>query len=144
MQQRSRYLREMAAQPRNGEATVLHHALLLKLNKIIIVEGRSLTALFIMDTLMNFGKLTTPATNHLLFNDVWPIDLTELLMNFNCRNALCIITVRTSQAAGEGIRASISDHCYHATGTRRDLSSWLMIDTSKICYAYVIDTSNYV
>ncbi|GFU39274.1 hypothetical protein TNCV_3811201 [Trichonephila clavipes] len=117
---------EQAAQLRNREVTVLPHALSLKFNKIIIDEGRSLTALFVMDTLTNFGNLLTL--------DVRPIDLTELTMNFNLRNALCafknFITDRTSQVVGEGIRAAISDHCYyHATGTRRDLFGQHMIDT---------------
>ncbi|GFX93954.1 hypothetical protein TNCV_3413171 [Trichonephila clavipes] len=49
MQQGSRYLRKLAAQLRNREATVLH-ALPHKLNNINIDEGRSPTALFIMDT----------------------------------------------------------------------------------------------
>ncbi|GFW10264.1 hypothetical protein TNCV_4812321 [Trichonephila clavipes] len=61
----------MAAQLRNREAMVLH-----KLNKTNIDEGRSRTALFIMDTLMNLGKMPTPATHHLLTHDVRPIDLT--------------------------------------------------------------------
>ncbi|KAJ4442494.1 hypothetical protein ANN_04080 [Periplaneta americana] len=122
----------MAAQLRNREATVLHDALPHQLNTIIIDEGRSTTALFIMDILTTFGKLPTPATHHLLTHDVRPIDLTELPMNFNWRNALCIKELyhRPNLAGGgEGIRASISDHCCHATGTRRDLSGWHMIDT---------------
>ncbi|KAJ4427337.1 hypothetical protein ANN_24957 [Periplaneta americana] len=90
MQQGSRYLRKMAAQLRNREATVLHNALPHQLNTIIIDEGRSPTALFIMDTLTTFGKLPTPATHHSITHDVRPIDLTELPMNFNWRNALCI------------------------------------------------------
>ncbi|GFU75880.1 hypothetical protein TNCV_1653381 [Trichonephila clavipes] len=48
-QQGSRYLRKLAAQLRNREATVLHQALPHKLNKINIDEGRSPTAL--LDTL---------------------------------------------------------------------------------------------
>ncbi|GFU37548.1 uncharacterized protein TNCV_4274761 [Trichonephila clavipes] len=75
----------MAAQLRNREAKVLHHALPQKLNKIIIHEGRSPTALFIMDTLTTFGKLPTSATHYLLTHDVRPIDLTEQTVN-----ALCI------------------------------------------------------
>ncbi|GFX37488.1 uncharacterized protein TNCV_4899181 [Trichonephila clavipes] len=61
-----------------------------KLNKIIIDAGRSPTTLFIMDALTTFGKLRTPATHHLLTHDVRPIDLTELTINFNWRNALRI------------------------------------------------------
>ncbi|GFW71908.1 uncharacterized protein TNCV_3220841 [Trichonephila clavipes] len=79
MQQGSQYLRKMAAQLRNREATVLHHALPHKLNKINIDEDRSPTALF-LDTLTTFGKLPTPATHHLLPHGVQLIDLT---MNFN-------------------------------------------------------------
>ncbi|GFW06325.1 uncharacterized protein TNCV_37991 [Trichonephila clavipes] len=104
MKQGSRYLRKMAAQLHNREATALHYALPHKLNKINIDEGRSPTALFIMDTLMTFGKLPTPAAHHLLTHDVRPIDLTELTMNFNWHNALFFknfITDRTSQVAGE-------------------------------------------
>ena len=80
-------MRKMAAQLQNREATVLHHALPHKLNKIID-KGRLPTALFIINTLTNFGKLSTLATHHLLTHDVRPIDLTELTMNFNWRNAL--------------------------------------------------------
>ncbi|KAJ4451991.1 hypothetical protein ANN_03475 [Periplaneta americana] len=80
----------MAAQLRNREATILHDALPHQLNTIIIDEGRSPSVLFIMDTLTTFGKLPTPVTHHLLTHDVRPIDLTELPMNFNWRNALCI------------------------------------------------------
>ncbi|GFU77231.1 uncharacterized protein TNCV_4126081 [Trichonephila clavipes] len=123
----------MTAQLHNREAVVLHHALPHKLNKIIIDEERSPTVLFIMDTLTTFGKLPTPAMHNLLTHDVQSIDLTKLTMNFNWRNTLCIpelITDRASQAAGKGIRASISAHCYHSTGTRRDLSGWHMTDTS--------------
>ncbi|GFX31305.1 hypothetical protein TNCV_2061231 [Trichonephila clavipes] len=54
------------------------------------VEGPSPTVLFFMDTLTTFGKLAAPATHHLLTHDVQPIDLTELAMNSNWRNALCI------------------------------------------------------
>ncbi|GFW14696.1 hypothetical protein TNCV_1561591 [Trichonephila clavipes] len=43
-----------------------------------------------MVTLTIFGKLSTPAPHHLLTHDVQPIDLTELMMNFNFRNVLCI------------------------------------------------------
>ncbi|GFV08952.1 uncharacterized protein TNCV_3821951 [Trichonephila clavipes] len=86
MQQGLRYLRKIAAQLHNCEATVLHHSLPYK---FIIIKGRSPTALFSMDTLTSFGKLTTPATHHLLTHDVRPIDLTEVAMNFNWRNALC-------------------------------------------------------
>ncbi|GFT25040.1 uncharacterized protein TNCV_179541 [Trichonephila clavipes] len=81
----------MAAQLRNLEATVLHHAQPHKLNKIIIDEGRSPTALFIMDTWMTFGKLPTPTTHHELTHDIQPIKLTSLTMNFNWGNALCIL-----------------------------------------------------
>ncbi|GFT21778.1 hypothetical protein TNCV_2970191 [Trichonephila clavipes] len=91
----------MAAQLRNLKAKVLHHALPHKLNKITIDEERSPTELFIMEdcpfthelitsALTTFGKLPTPATHHLLTDDVRPIDLTELPMNFNWRNALDI------------------------------------------------------
>ncbi|GFV94409.1 uncharacterized protein TNCV_3352471 [Trichonephila clavipes] len=66
MQQRSQYLRKLVAQIRNREATVLHHALPHKLNKINIDEGRSPTALFIMDTSTALRKLPTPAMYHLL------------------------------------------------------------------------------
>ncbi|GFV50652.1 uncharacterized protein TNCV_2213151 [Trichonephila clavipes] len=79
MQQGSRYLQKMAAQLRNREATVVHHALPHKLNKIIIDEARSPTALFITDTLTTFGKLPISVT-HLRPHDVRHIDLT---MNFN-------------------------------------------------------------
>ncbi|PRD34412.1 UNVERIFIED_CONTAM: hypothetical protein NCL1_14682 [Trichonephila clavipes] len=87
MQQGSRYLRKLAAQLRNHEATVLRHALSHKLN---IDEGRLPTALFIMDTLTTLGKLPTPTTHGLLTPDVRPINLTELTMNLNRRNILCI------------------------------------------------------
>ncbi|GFV70412.1 uncharacterized protein TNCV_4798311 [Trichonephila clavipes] len=80
----------MTTQFRNREATVLHHMLPHKLNKINIEEGRLPTSLFIMDTLTTLEKLITPATHYLLTHDVRPIDLTELTMNFNCRNALFI------------------------------------------------------
>ncbi|GFT16340.1 hypothetical protein TNCV_2488911 [Trichonephila clavipes] len=50
MQQGLRYLRKLAGQLRNREATVLHHALPHRLNKINIDERLSHTALF-MDTL---------------------------------------------------------------------------------------------
>ncbi|GFV47083.1 hypothetical protein TNCV_197781 [Trichonephila clavipes] len=50
MQQGSRYLRKLAAQLRNREAMVLHHALPHKLNKINIDEGDHPLD-FIMDTL---------------------------------------------------------------------------------------------
>ncbi|GFW78210.1 uncharacterized protein TNCV_136791 [Trichonephila clavipes] len=90
MQQGSRYLRKMTAQLRYREATVLHHALPHKLNQLIIDEGRSPTALFIIGTLTTIGKLPTPATHYLLTHDVRLIDLTELTMNFNWFNALCI------------------------------------------------------
>ncbi|GFS57055.1 uncharacterized protein TNCV_4238391 [Trichonephila clavipes] len=83
MQQGWRYLRKMAVQLSNRKATVLQHALPHRLKNIIIDEGRSPTALFIMDTLMTYGKLPTPATHHLLTHDVRSIDLTELTMNFN-------------------------------------------------------------
>ncbi|GFU57044.1 hypothetical protein TNCV_1779111 [Trichonephila clavipes] len=39
---------------------------------------------------MTLGKLRTLTTYHLLTHDVRPIDLAELTMNFNRRNALCI------------------------------------------------------
>ena len=90
VQQGYRYLRKMSAQIRNREATVLHHALLHKLNKIIIDKRRSPIAFFIMNTLTTFGKLPTLATHNLLTHDIRPIDLIELTMNFNWRNALCI------------------------------------------------------
>ncbi|GFS50207.1 uncharacterized protein TNCV_3201 [Trichonephila clavipes] len=77
IQQGLRYLRNMAAQLCNCEATVLHLALSHKLKKIIIDEGRSTTALFIMDSLTTFAKLPTPATHHLLTHDVRSIDLAE-------------------------------------------------------------------
>ncbi|GFU68702.1 uncharacterized protein TNCV_309171 [Trichonephila clavipes] len=79
----------------NREATVLHHVLTHKLNKIIIDEGRSLTALFIRDTLTTFGKLPTPATHHLLTHDVRPIDLSELTMNSNWRVLVLCVHSRT-------------------------------------------------
>ncbi|GFY22384.1 hypothetical protein TNCV_2176451 [Trichonephila clavipes] len=56
----------------------------------MIVKGRSPSALFIMDTLTAFEKLTTTVTRHLLTHDVRPIDMTERAKNFNWRNALGI------------------------------------------------------
>ncbi|GFT44095.1 uncharacterized protein TNCV_2111201 [Trichonephila clavipes] len=91
MQQGSRYLRKMAAQMRNREVTVLHHALPYKLNRIIIDEGLSPTALIIIDTLTTFGKWPTPSTRHLLTHDVRPIDLTELTIEL----AKCFVHSRT-------------------------------------------------
>ncbi|GFX17350.1 uncharacterized protein TNCV_3553541 [Trichonephila clavipes] len=90
MQQVPQYLWTIAAQLRNREAMVLHHALPHKLNKTNIDEEQSPTVLFIMDTLTTLGKMSIPATHHLLTHDVLPINLTELMMNFNKRNALCI------------------------------------------------------
>ncbi|PRD24509.1 UNVERIFIED_CONTAM: hypothetical protein NCL1_43546 [Trichonephila clavipes] len=89
MQQRSRYLRKMATQPRNRETTVLHNSLPHKRNQIIINDGQSPTALFVVHILTTFGQLPTSATYHLLTRDVQPIDLTAL-MNFNRRYALSI------------------------------------------------------
>ncbi|GFU29896.1 hypothetical protein TNCV_1686831 [Trichonephila clavipes] len=43
-----------------------------------------------MDTMTTSGKLPTPERHHLLTHDVRPIDLNELTMNFNSRNALRI------------------------------------------------------
>ncbi|GFT02549.1 hypothetical protein TNCV_1487631 [Trichonephila clavipes] len=59
MQKRSRYLRKLAVQLCNSEATVLHHVLPLKVNKINIDEGRSPTAFFIMDILMTLKTAYT-------------------------------------------------------------------------------------
>ncbi|GFW14073.1 uncharacterized protein TNCV_3546621 [Trichonephila clavipes] len=112
MQQGSLYLRKLAAQLRNREAMVLHHAQPHKLNKINVEEGRSPTALFIMNTLLTLGKLPTPATHGLLTHDVcvWPIELTELTMNFNRRNALCIQELyHRTKLAGSGKR----NKCFH-------------------------------
>ncbi|GFW95186.1 hypothetical protein TNCV_313901 [Trichonephila clavipes] len=110
----------MAAQLCNCETTVLHRALPHKLNKII-EEGRSPTALFRMDTLTTSENcLHQRRTICLLIQFVL-----ELTTNFNWSNALCIQELYHRPnlgAAGEGIRASISDNCYHATGTRRNLS----------------------
>ncbi|GFS51763.1 hypothetical protein TNCV_614161 [Trichonephila clavipes] len=91
-----------------------------------------------MDTWTTLGKLPTPATHHLLTPDVQPKGLTELTMNFNRPNAfyafknfITELYHRTlSQAVEKGTRVSISDLCYHATGTRQGLSSWHMTDTS--------------
>ncbi|GFX98712.1 uncharacterized protein TNCV_1502901 [Trichonephila clavipes] len=110
MQQGSRYLRKMAAKLRNREATILHHALPHKLNMISIDEGRSPTAISIMDTLMTLGKLPTPATHHLLTHDVRPIDLTELTMNFNGRNALSIQELYHRPSLTGGTRRNKSFH----------------------------------
>ncbi|GFV54249.1 hypothetical protein TNCV_3467641 [Trichonephila clavipes] len=49
-----------------------------------------MVAYCVMDTLTTIGILLTPATHHLLTHDGRPIDLTELTMNFNRCNALCI------------------------------------------------------
>ena len=123
----------ISAQICNHKATVLHHALPHKLNKVIIDKGRLPSAFFILNTLTTFGKLPTPATQHLLSHDVRPIPLQSWRW-ISIGAMLCafknFITDRTSQAAGEGIRASILDHCYHANGTTHKISGWHVIDTS--------------
>ena len=48
------------------------------------------TALVIMHTLSTRYKWYAPATHHLLAHDVRPTDLTQLMMFFNRRYALCI------------------------------------------------------
>ena len=85
-----------------------------------------------MDSLTTFGKLPTLATHHLLAHDVRHIDLTELRMNLNWRNALCIEELyhHPNLAGGEiEMRACISARYYHVNGTRWDLPSWHVIDT---------------
>ncbi|GFU67865.1 hypothetical protein TNCV_4188461 [Trichonephila clavipes] len=68
-----------------------------------------------------------PSASH----NIQYIDLTELTMNFKRRDALCIQELyHQPKLTGDGRRISISDYCYHATGTRRDLSGWHMIHTS--------------
>ncbi|GFU58031.1 hypothetical protein TNCV_3181701 [Trichonephila clavipes] len=126
MQQGSRYLRKLNAHLRNREATVLHHALPYKLNKINIDDGRPPTTDLCHGLFDNLLKnLFTPAKYYLLAHDIQLIDLIKRTMDFNRRMLYAFknfIIDRTSQAAGEGTRVSISDHFYHATGTRRDLS----------------------
>ncbi|GFV84204.1 uncharacterized protein TNCV_3038641 [Trichonephila clavipes] len=65
MQQGSQYLRKLAAQLRNREATALHHILPHYLNKI-----NKPTTIFIMDTLTTLGELPTPATHDLPSHDL--------------------------------------------------------------------------
>ncbi|GFT19358.1 hypothetical protein TNCV_2532961 [Trichonephila clavipes] len=95
MQQGSRYLRKMAAQVRNREATVLHPELPHEVNKFIINEGRSLIELFLME--MTFEKLPTPVTHHLLTHDARP-QLTIGAVFCALKN---LFTDRASPVAGE-------------------------------------------
>ncbi|GFX52111.1 hypothetical protein TNCV_981481 [Trichonephila clavipes] len=63
-----------------------------------------------MDTLTTLGKLPSPATHHLLTKDVQPIDLTELTMNFNRCNALCIQELYHRPNLASGVRRNKSFH----------------------------------
>lgn len=53
----------MVAEFHDHEAMVLHNALLHQLHKVVIDEGQSPIAIFIMVILTTFGKLPTPATH---------------------------------------------------------------------------------
>ena len=67
-------------------------------------------------------KLSASAIHHPLSHGVRPIDLIQLTMNFD---RLCafkkIITDRTSQSSGAGIRVSIFNRCHDAIVRTREV-----------------------
>ena len=82
--------REITAEFRNCESTVLHNAFPHKLHKVVRIDRWPPTALLIMHILSTCCKLSALATSHLLAHDFRPIDLAQLTKYFERRYPLCI------------------------------------------------------
>ena len=90
VQQGAGNLREITAEFRNCDATILHNAFPHKLHKVLCNYGWSPTALLTLHLLSTCCKLCAPGRRHLFAHDVRLIDQAHLIMYFDLRYALCI------------------------------------------------------